>query len=100
METKSNTTVNIPKGVLAKEISNGVCDCIMNVVGWFIVGAAVMWLFVGLFNKPDDSDKSSWDRSGFAIMTDARTGLQYLKAGAALTPRLDVDGKQIRDNKN
>lgn len=28
---------------------------------------------------PDDSDKSFWQRSGVVIVTDYKTGLQYLK---------------------
>lgn len=45
--------------------------------------------------KTDDSDIDKWNRSGLRIYTDNKTGVQYLRAGNALTPRLDADGKLI-----
>lgn len=46
----------------------------------------------------DDSDKGSWDRSGVGVVTDHKTGLQYLETWTGgLTPRLGVDGKQMRE---
>lgn len=45
----------------------------------------------------DDSDWSPWDRSGLTIYTDAKTGVQYLGVGDALTPRIDAQGWPIID---
>lgn len=48
----------------------------------------------------DDSDPPN-GRSGFDVFTDAKTGCQYIGwprsmwGGAAITPRLGADGKQI-----
>ena len=45
--------------------------------------------------KTDDSDINKWHRSGLRIYTDNKTGVQYLRAGNAITPRLDGDGNVI-----
>jgi len=48
----------------------------------------------------DDSDPPG-GRSGFDVFTDAKTGCQYIGwsrsiwGGAAITPRLGADGKQL-----
>ncbi len=58
-------------------------------------------LFIGTYfvldkYTPYDDSDAPCKRSGFKVMTDYKTGLQYLKAGSAVTPRLDITGKQIR----
>lgn len=46
--------------------------------------------------KRDDSDPAG-GRSGLKVLTDHRTGLQYLSVrGGGLYPRLDDDGRQIK----
>lgn len=46
-----------------------------------VVGYAVM-LAANTFNlRTDDSDLDGWHRSGFTILTDHKTGLQYLSDG-------------------
>lgn len=49
-----------------------------------------------LLIAPDSTDISRFDRSGLSILTDHKTGLQYLKSGFALTPRMGLDGKQMK----
>lgn len=45
----------------------------------------------------DDSDRDGWHRSGATVVTDHRTGLQYLSPrGGGITPRLDEHGRQMR----
>ena len=62
----------------------------------FFVVIVVMALMSGVKPK-DDSDPPN-GRSGVAVVTDHRTGLQYLKApGGGLIPRMGMDGQQIRE---
>lgn len=78
---------------------------IMKIGAWFTFGAmASFGLFViisgvggALLYPIDDSDKSRFDRSGFRIYTDHKTSLQYISSGGCLTPRLDIDGNQIKE---
>ena len=49
---------------------------------------------LGLFT--DDSDKSGWKRSGFRVLTDHKTGVQYLCRYGAIQPRLNADGTVIK----
>lgn len=45
----------------------------------------------------DDSDLDSRHRSGLAISTDYKTGLQYLRTpGGGITPRLDTNGNHMK----
>lgn len=43
----------------------------------------------------DDTDRDAWHRSGMSLYTDYGTGVQYLSAGGALTPRIGADGKVL-----
>ena len=45
--------------------------------------------------KTDDSDLDGFHRSGFEVLTDYRTGKQYLYRGGYFIPRTDKNGKQI-----
>lgn len=48
------------------------------------------------FGERDDSD-SATERSGMNVLTDHKTGLQYLEStNGGLTPRLDEEGKQMK----
>jgi hypothetical protein len=45
----------------------------------------------------DDSDRDGWHRSGVSVITDHKTGLQYLSTWTGgITPRLAPDGTQLR----
>lgn len=47
----------------------------------------------------DDSDPATGRRSGLIILTDHRTGLQYLKASrsGSLIPRFGADGEHLKE---
>ena len=51
--------------------------------------------FLDMAIPRDDSDPM-FGRSGMNVLTDYKTQLQYLKSGAAITPRMDANGKQMR----
>ena len=85
-----------------KQIGVGLMDGFLSSIGslaitWIGI-ILVLWAVCGVFNiGTDDSDISGWKRSGFKIMTDARTGLQYLSDGrGGLTLRVDANGKPVR----
>lgn len=59
----------------------------MVMVGLLLI---VWWLFPIGRDSTDPAD----GRSGMALLTDAGTGCQYLKAGG-ITPRLDANGHQM-----
>lgn len=47
----------------------------------------------------DDSDGPN-ARSGVSVITDHKTGMQYLKSpGGGITPRMDTDGNQVRESR-
>lgn len=47
--------------------------------------------------ETDDSDVDFWNRSGFSVHTDNKTGLQYISVPfGGITPRLNVDGTHMR----
>lgn len=84
-----------------KKVGEGLMDGFINSAGkffilWLLVVFA-LWIFGGISGVTvDDSDASSWKRSGFKIMTDARTGLQYLSDGkGGLILRIDAAGKPV-----
>lgn len=67
----------------------------MNKWLWF---AVAIYAVLAIFTPYDDTDPAGpFQRSGLGLYTDARTGCQYVKAGAfgGTTPRLDRDGRQI-----
>ncbi|WP_106478133.1 hypothetical protein [Phytohalomonas tamaricis] len=48
--------------------------------------------------KPHDSCDGPNGRCGMSILTDHKTGLQYLRTpDGGLYPRMTIDGKQMRD---
>lgn len=50
-------------------------------------------------NPKDDSDGPN-ARSGVSVVTDHKTGMQYLKApGGGITPRMDESGKQVQEDR-
>lgn len=81
---------------MENEIFIGLKQFTLWICAWFVFA-----LFVGfLFNRftdigRDDSD-SETERSGVKIITDHLTGLQYLETErGGITPRLNIDGKQV-----
>ena len=66
-------------------------------------GIVLGWSLILIINKPsilwfakDDTDGKK--RSGFVVLVDYKTGIQYLmSAMGGITPRLDRDGKPMID---
>lgn len=68
--------------------------------GWAAVAfsVAAVILFSSAANPYDDTDPpGEKERSGLRLLTDAKTGCQYLAAGIAggITPRIDDRGNPI-----
>ena len=81
----------------SKLIRRAVTDGILYALLFLAVG---MWLSASLANwwTPYDDTDFNGERSGMEILTDCRTGLQYLSTReGGLTPRLDTDATQIRE---
>lgn len=64
---------------------------------WYCCVCYILWTAVLTFGQDylaiglDDSDKDAWHRSGVSVVTDYKTGQQYLKTPEGfLTPRLGV----------
>jgi hypothetical protein len=63
------------------------------VAAWIVITLVCNFIGVGV----DDSDAGPWQRSGVSIITDHKTGLQYLSTWTGgITPRVDADGRQVR----
>ena len=53
----------------------------------FAIGGIAL-IIANTFNLgTDDSDKNGWNRSGFTIMTDHKTGIQYLYRNGVIIKR-------------
>ena len=63
-------------------------------IGILVVALAVS-LINGLTTSRDDSD-SKHGRSNMQVLTDEKTGLQYLRSKSGMTPRFDANGQQMR----
>lgn len=80
--------------LIQKGVRRGVYDVVM------IVSVAMLAAYFGTgLITPYDSTDGPSGRSGLVIFTDCKTGLEYLSAGqGGLTPRLSVDGSQMRES--
>ena len=72
-----------------------------NLVCTFAVAALAILGIIAVVNaiieRPHDDSDPPGGRSGVAVVTDHATGLQYLRSpGGGITPRLGVDGRQMR----
>lgn len=66
------------------------------VMGWVLLLFIVSWLISLLPFGRDDTDGPWPNRSGIKVVTDAKTGCQYLAhERGGLTPRLDAEGRHI-----
>lgn len=55
-----------------------------------LVGILTLW------PTPYDSTDAPGERSGLRLLTDNKTGCQYLQGGlSGITPRMDANGKQV-----
>lgn len=87
----------------------------MSAVGLYLAlvaaGITIQWLVTpSQVQDVNDTDpltkdtKKRKNRSQLGVLTDAKTGCQYLVTGnlfgiAAITPRLDKDGKHMQEDK-
>jgi hypothetical protein len=56
--------------------------CVSRWIGLLVAAAIVVHVLDNYFDiGTDDSDLDGWHRSGFTILTDHKTGLQYLSDG-------------------
>lgn len=83
-----------------KEASKLISRSVIDGVLWaaFILGLSffAVTTIQNALTEYDDTDFNG-SRSGLEILTDCRTGLQYLSTReGGLTPRLDADSTQIR----
>lgn len=76
------------------EFANGVIWQIWRWgVAWFIGAMLVAALLKWQAFNMNDSDKDKWNRSGFRVMTDYKTGIQYLSDGCGgLVKREQITG--------
>ena len=78
-----------------KEIVNALWTFTGEVLICITAFGFVLWALQTLFLPKDDTDPEI-GRSNLRVLTDHRTGCQYLKSqGSGLTPRLDADGHHI-----
>ena len=66
-----------------------------------MVGLYTALVLIGMLGSSpkDDSDPPS-GRSGVSVITDHKTGLQYLRApGCGLVPRMDKHGDHMREGR-
>lgn len=73
-------------------------------VGLLLAFSVVMGiaLFLKITFSPNDHDDSDsrMARSGLVVLTDHKTGLQYLKANGSLTPRIGANGEHLKEQAN
>ncbi|WP_348826507.1 hypothetical protein [Halomonas sp. RT37] len=69
--------------------------------GAFLAVSAIIWLaaVIADFTTPFDDCDGPTERCGMRVLTDHKTGLQYLEArGGGIVPRLTVTGAHMRDD--
>jgi len=82
----------------ARTIAHGVFYGVLYVLVVVIICMWVSDVFRGITGiGSDDCDKSAWHPCGADVVTDARTGLQYLKTPYGITPRVGRDGAQLHE---
>jgi preprotein translocase subunit SecG len=63
----------------------------------FAIGAIISFFVTRYTDIGRDDSDTNTDRSNMRVLTDHKTGLQYLAVcSGGITPRLDENGKQIR----
>ena len=83
-----------------EEMGRRLTEGALTTIGKYLIYSfallVVLTLFVNLMGwGVDNSDASSWDRSGLRIYTDELTGVQYVSDGNALTVRIHPDGSPV-----
>jgi len=73
----------------------------LHISGWWLILLLVTVACCLLLNPTDNSDRSYWDRSGFAVHVDALTGVNYfstpgfLGIGSSVCVRVDTNGMPV-----
>lgn len=80
--------------------SNYIFEGLKSFIVWLVWVYLIGFFISVLINRYTDLGRDDTDpkngRSNLIVLTDAKTGLQYLStAKGGLIPRLDADGKQI-----
>lgn len=70
---------------------------LLNYVWMALIALIAAVGIMNFFNLAmDDSDFDGFNRSGVEVVTDYKTGWQYLKSSGGIIPRLDADGKHLK----
>jgi hypothetical protein len=82
---------------LGVAIGRGIVKQLADYAMIFLVVSLVVSLARSYFGwGADDSDRSRWERSGLAVKTDHKTGVQYLSDGkGGMMVRTDAEGKPV-----
>lgn len=68
--------------LIGYDLASGAFHYIGNVIIVAVILCAIGWGIRSLFAVGmDDTDRSRWDRSGLEVLTDAKTGVEYLSDG-------------------
>lgn len=63
---------------------------------FFVITAGMLMILLSLFlNNPRDTTDPPDGRSGMKLLTDHKTGCQYLYRGGGITPRMSADGRHM-----
>jgi len=82
----------------ARTIAQGVFYGLLYMLVLVTISMWMSGVFRGITGiGSDDCDKSAWHVCGANVITDAKTGLQYLSTGHGITPRLGRDGAQLHE---
>lgn len=101
-QTTTKVTINGDEELdkLVERIGKNLMEGALTAIAWtalsIVCFAAVLTLLSNWTDwGVDDSDASSWNRSGFKVMTDHKTGIQYLSDGhGGLIERKKVPAEQ------
>lgn len=81
---------------MENEIFIGLKQFTLWVCFWITLSFVINFLFNRFTDIGRDDSDSKTERSGVRVVTDHLTGLQYLETEkGGITPRLNIDGKQI-----
>ena len=85
---------------MKNEIFTGLIQFTFWIASLWLVCAFISYLFFKFTDIGRDDSDTETERSGMRVLTDNKTGLQYLvTSGGGITPRLDSNGNQVRKNK-
>ncbi|MFN3075874.1 MAG: DUF6440 family protein [Alphaproteobacteria bacterium] len=83
---------------MMRDFAKDVAAVAATTLAIFVVVAIELELTISFFGliSHDDSDPPGGGYSSFKVVTDNKTGMQYLKTSlGGITPRLGSDGRQL-----